>query len=77
MTNHQPLFANRDFGPFGGARRARPDLRYDPALFPACERACAEACWLFQPMLLGTRDDMDDIVRAIEKIYRNRVELRG
>jgi dTDP-4-amino-4,6-dideoxygalactose transaminase len=73
----QPLFAGRAFGPFGGARRARSNLRYDTANFPACERACAEACWLFQPMLLGTRADMDDIVRAVEKIYKNRAELRS
>jgi dTDP-4-amino-4,6-dideoxygalactose transaminase len=73
----QPLFTGRSFGPFGGARRAQDELRYDPAGFPACERACAEACWLFQPMLLGTREDMEDIVRAVEKIYENRSELRA
>ena len=71
----QPLFAGRAFGPFGGARGARADLRYDPAGFPACEQACAEACWLFQAMLLGTPEDMNDIVRAVEKIYENRTEL--
>jgi dTDP-4-amino-4,6-dideoxygalactose transaminase len=73
----QPLFADRAFGPFGGARRARPDLRYDPADFPVCEQACAEACWLFQALLLGTPEDMNDIARAIEKIYENRAELGG
>jgi dTDP-4-amino-4,6-dideoxygalactose transaminase len=72
----QPLFAGRAFGPFGGARRGPADLSNAPAAFPACERACAEACWLFQPMLLGTRDDMDDILRAVEKIYEGRMQLR-
>jgi dTDP-4-amino-4,6-dideoxygalactose transaminase len=73
----QPLFTGRTFGPFGGAGRGAAEGRYDPAGFPACEQACAEACWLFQPMLLGTRDDMDDIVRAVEKIHENRDELRS
>jgi dTDP-4-amino-4,6-dideoxygalactose transaminase len=71
----QPLFANRAFGPFGGARRGGAQARYDPTGFPACERACAEACWLFQQMLLGARKDMDDIVHAVEKIYEHRKEL--
>jgi dTDP-4-amino-4,6-dideoxygalactose transaminase len=72
----QPLFASRAFGPFGGALRSSEKLRYDPEGFPACERACTEAVWLFQEMLLGTRDDMNDIVRAVEKIYEGRGELR-
>jgi dTDP-4-amino-4,6-dideoxygalactose transaminase len=73
----QPLFTDRNFGPFDGARRDASGPRVDPAGFPTCERACAEACWLFQPMLLGTRRDIDDIVRAVEKIYENRSELRA
>jgi dTDP-4-amino-4,6-dideoxygalactose transaminase len=72
----QPLFADRAFGPFGGARRVSGNLHYEPTGFPACERACAEACWLFQAMLLGTREDMDDIVRAVEKVYEGRAQLR-
>jgi dTDP-4-amino-4,6-dideoxygalactose transaminase len=72
----QPLFADRAFGPFGGARRGRAELSYHPAAFPVCEQACREACWLFQPMLLGTRKDMDDIVAAIWKVYTHREELK-
>jgi dTDP-4-amino-4,6-dideoxygalactose transaminase len=72
----QPLFTANSFGPFGGARRGTAGPRFNPAGFPACELACAEACWLFQPMLLGTHDDMNDIVRAVEKIYENRAQLR-
>jgi dTDP-4-amino-4,6-dideoxygalactose transaminase len=72
----QPLFTGRAFGPFGGAARDADAAGYDPARFPACEQACAEAVWLFQQMLLGTRDDMDDIVRAVEKIYEGRAQLR-
>jgi dTDP-4-amino-4,6-dideoxygalactose transaminase len=36
---------------------------------PVAERACEEeGVWFFQNMLLGTREDMDDIVQAVAKI---------
>jgi dTDP-4-amino-4,6-dideoxygalactose transaminase len=73
----QPLFAERNFGPYGGFRRSRPDLHYDSASFPICEQACREAVWLSQSMLLGTRADMDDIVRAVWKVHEDRLELHG
>ena len=39
---------------------------------PVTENACdAEGVWLAQNVLLGTADDMDDIVRAVDKIKRN------
>ena len=71
----QPVFADLRFGPFTGYRQVRPDLRYDPAGFPVCEQACVEACWLGQSVLLGTREDMDDIVRAVWKIHEHWEEL--
>ena len=38
---------------------------------PVTERACTtEGAWFTQTMLLGTREDMDDIVEAILKIQR-------
>jgi len=36
-----------------------------------------EAVWLYQNMLLGNRKDMDDIYRAIEKIYENSEKIRS
>ena len=39
---------------------------------PANDRLCnEEAVWLFQSMLLGTKEDMDDIATGIEKVYAN------
>jgi len=38
------------------------------ALCPNAERACREAVWLEHRLLLGEKQDMDDIVRAICKI---------
>ncbi len=43
---------------------------------PIAERVSArEACWIPQSALLGTREDMDDIVNALVKVYENRAEL--
>ena len=33
--------------------------------------------WLDQSMMLGTREDMDDIVAAFEKVYAGRDALAG
>jgi dTDP-4-amino-4,6-dideoxygalactose transaminase len=42
---------------------------------PDNEKLCREAVWLYQNALLGTKDDMNDIADAIEKIYENRDKL--
>jgi dTDP-4-amino-4,6-dideoxygalactose transaminase len=44
---------------------------------PVSERACTEAIWMAQPMLLAEPDEMDDIAAAIVKIRENIDELRG
>ncbi len=45
---------------------------------PNCDRVCQEMAmiWASGP-LLGTREDMADIVDAIEKVYENRDKLRS
>lgn len=46
-----------------------PDLiRETPC--PNTEQVCSESVWLFQNLLLGSGEDMDDIVDAIAKIQR-------
>jgi dTDP-4-amino-4,6-dideoxygalactose transaminase len=42
---------------------------------PANERLCEEAVWLGQTMLLGPRQDMDDVAAAIRKIQASAAEL--
>ncbi|MHB1306622.1 MAG: DegT/DnrJ/EryC1/StrS family aminotransferase [Limisphaerales bacterium] len=42
---------------------------------PANDQLCEEAVWFTQTMLLGPRQDMDDIANAIEKIHRHAAEL--
>ncbi len=42
---------------------------------PQNDELCSQAVWFTQNMLLGTRQDMDDIADAIEKIHENRDKL--
>jgi len=66
----QPLFANKNFGPFSASRATR----FEPC--PNCEALCkSEAVWFTQNLLLGTKADMDDIIGAIQKIYDLRKAL--
>jgi len=52
------------------------EMDYGKVCCPVAENACAnESIWLGQAMLLGTREDMDDIVRAVRKIQENIGEL--
>jgi perosamine synthetase len=42
---------------------------------PGNDQLCSEACAIYQSVLLGSRNDMDDIINAITKIYENRESL--
>jgi hypothetical protein len=42
---------------------------------PDNEQLCREAVWFFQNMLLAERQDMDDIVNSIQKVYEHRKQL--
>jgi len=42
---------------------------------PANDRLCEEAVWFTHPMLLGPRQDMDDIVNAVRKIQAHAAQL--
>jgi dTDP-4-amino-4,6-dideoxygalactose transaminase len=42
---------------------------------PDNDRLCRESVWFVQNMLLGTKNDMDDIADAILKIYENKDKL--
>ena len=72
----QPLFLDKAFGPYSGCLSARPGFAYSQSDCPVCEKACGEeGTWLPQKLLLGTTQEMDNIVRAMEKIYHHRDEL--
>ncbi|MEJ5237221.1 MAG: DegT/DnrJ/EryC1/StrS family aminotransferase [Limisphaera sp.] len=68
-----PAIRNRNFGPFlpGALREA---VRTRPA--PNAQKWGRQAIWLEHWLLLGDQRDMDDIVRAFEKIHAQRQRLR-
>jgi dTDP-4-amino-4,6-dideoxygalactose transaminase len=67
---HQPLFQDKAFGPFLPGASARLDYR--DARCPVSDLICREQCvWLEQSLMLGSRADIDDIVRAFEKVYEH------
>lgn len=68
--HQQPLFRNKAFGPYLPRTAAR--LNYAKVQCPNSDLICREQCvWLGQEFFLGTRRDMDDIVRAFQKVYEN------
>lgn len=51
-------------------------MDYSNVKMPATEKACYyEGLWLPQYVLLGSRDDMDDVISAFEKIKENMDEI--
>ena len=70
----QPLFRNKAFGPFLHDASRSLDYRRTPC--PTSDVIAREqAIWLEQSLFLGSREDMDDIVRAFEKVHEHRHEL--
>lgn len=71
----QPVFTERNYGIYRSPALSAVD--YGALHLPVTDRACrSEAVWFTQNVLLGGRDDMDDIVRAVAKIVEHRDELR-
>ncbi|MEM2960135.1 MAG: DegT/DnrJ/EryC1/StrS family aminotransferase, partial [Candidatus Bathyarchaeia archaeon] len=53
-------------------------VEYSSVRLPVAERACYhEGLWLPQYVLLGSREDMDDVVCAFEKVRDNIEELKS
>ncbi|MGQ9620148.1 MAG: DegT/DnrJ/EryC1/StrS family aminotransferase [Bacteroidales bacterium] len=63
-----------------GFKRLFPESRLkqwrEENILPGNDKLCREAVILYQNILLGSKNDMDDIVKAITKIYQNREALR-
>ncbi|NOZ20616.1 MAG: DegT/DnrJ/EryC1/StrS family aminotransferase [Planctomycetes bacterium] len=61
----------QEIGFYGG-----PAIDYAAVELPATQNACDnEACWFPQSRLLGPKEDMDDIAKAIKKIRESCEEL--
>ena len=70
----QPVFKNRSFGALSAWFADKTD--YNNVHMPNTHAACYEqAIWVVQSYLLGSEEDMRDIVRAVEKVYEHRREL--
>ncbi|MGO8734070.1 MAG: DegT/DnrJ/EryC1/StrS family aminotransferase [Terriglobia bacterium] len=76
-----PMFIRQNFYPRGcpvtcGHYDHTIDYASFEALCPNAERACREAVWLEHRQLLAEREDMDDIIHAIEKIHEHRQDFK-
>ena len=70
----QPLFRNKAFGPYLPDASARLD--YSRVHCPNSALICREqGVWLEQSLMLGSRDDINDIADAFEKVYNQRSAL--
>jgi hypothetical protein len=68
------MFRERAFGPY--LHRAAARLDYSRVECPNSDLICREqGVWLEQAMFLGRRADVDDIVRAFEKVHAHRAAL--
>lgn len=71
--HQQPLFSGKDVAdelPRPAFHREIKD--YNQVSNPVAERACAsEGIWIEQRVLLAEREDMDDIIAAIQKVREN------
>ena len=70
----QPVIKNNAFGPMG--KQLDLGVDYSSVVLPESEKACyEEAMWITQSTLLGSEEDMMDIVNAISKVQENCGEL--
>jgi dTDP-4-amino-4,6-dideoxygalactose transaminase len=70
----QPIFRHKAFGPYLAG--TRDGLDYGAVHCPNSDLICREqGVWLEHRLLLGTRDDMDDVARAFEKVHEHRERL--
>ncbi len=70
----QPVFQNNSFGPAG--KKKNIGVNYNSYFLPETEKACKEeAVWFKQNLLLGTKNDMENIAEAIEKVKKLSSEI--
>jgi dTDP-4-amino-4,6-dideoxygalactose transaminase len=72
----QPVFQKLAFGPYTGGGGSGPEAEYARVCCPNCEKiSFSQGIWLEHRLLLGSRQDMDDIANAAQKVYENRQRL--
>jgi dTDP-4-amino-4,6-dideoxygalactose transaminase len=66
---YTPLYRSEAFRPDRATHPFAGERDYTAVRCPVAEHVCSEeAIWLTQPLLLGARSDVDDIVSAVRKI---------
>jgi len=75
MPYLKDAFTSRLFQAFYSKDELDFDAYVERNRCPANDRVCDETVWLPQYVLLGTRQDMDDIARAIRKIREHAEEI--
>ena len=78
-----PLYKNPLFLKKGRGRKFCPlscpyygkKMDYSKLSLPNVELLCKQAAWFGHSMLLGTKKDMQDIVRAMRKVYDNQKQI--
>jgi dTDP-4-amino-4,6-dideoxygalactose transaminase len=80
LSGYSPLnkepFLEDAFARFGSIySKARMDTWHAQNRCPENDRLCTEAVWLVQTMLLGPRQDMEDIAEAIRKVHATSAQL--
>jgi len=75
----QPVLLEKNVGPYDLITRHEFQgkvIDYSSFDCPVAERACrSEAVWILQNLLLADRENLEDIVRAVEKVRENYGEL--
>ena len=51
------------------------DYAHYASLCPVAEKACLDAVWIEHRVLLDTMNGVEDVARAVEKIFRQREAL--
>jgi dTDP-4-amino-4,6-dideoxygalactose transaminase len=74
-----PMFVENQFHANGAPlnpRQRHIDFRQYAGLCPCAEQACQEAVWIEHRVLLGSPQAVEDVARAINKIYECRHEFQ-
>jgi dTDP-4-amino-4,6-dideoxygalactose transaminase len=77
-SGYVPLYREgflKEAGEFTLRNHVFAGRQYSEVHCPNTERACTAAIWLPQNVLLGSKRDLDDIVRAFEKILAHKDEV--
>jgi dTDP-4-amino-4,6-dideoxygalactose transaminase len=72
---YTPLYKGSAFLKGSSEYPALEKIDYSNVSCPVAEVASQEAVWMKQSMLLGSKDDMEDVAEAIRKVRENRKEL--